>query len=242
MLTALAQFKERIFILTIVLIISISAQAEAAQVVPYSPDLSLVKISKDSATMMKFPEHIRKVIISEDAPLEIKMEDKAAFLKFERPYSKTINAYFVGENETYSLTLAPSNIKDSIIYIQGPEKIRERSLEWEKGNLYEEMMAVLIKKIYNREIPPGYKVQTGGKDESPFNEVKMVRELTLTGDLYSISQYELENIGKTEGIYNEEEFYKNGVVAISIVKHSLESGEKTKIYVVKRRRVSVKSD
>ena len=73
MLTALAQFKERIFILTIVLIISISAQSEAAQVVPYSPDLSMVKISKDSATMMKFPEHIRKVIISEDAPLEIKM-------------------------------------------------------------------------------------------------------------------------------------------------------------------------
>ena len=92
----------------------------------------------------------------------------------------------MGENETYSLTLAPSNIKDSIIYIQGPEKIRERALEWEKGNLYEEMMAVLIKKIYNREIPPGYKVQTGGKDESPFNEVKMVRELTLTGDFYSV--------------------------------------------------------
>lgn len=242
MLTAFKQFKQRIFIFTIVLIMFISAKAESAQVVPYSTDLSIVEISRNSTTMMRFPEHIRKVIISEDVPLEIKMEDKEAFLKFERPYGKTINAYFVGENETYSITLSPSNIKDSIIYIQGPEKLKDRALGWEKGNLYEEMMAVLIKKTYNGEIPPAYKVQTGGNDESPFNDVKMIRELTLTGDLYSVSQYELENISTAEGIYNEEEFYNNGVVAISIVKHRLASGERTKIYIVKRQGASDRSD
>jgi len=241
MLTALISFKKIAFILAITSIFFVSAKSEAAQIIPYSADLSLVKISKDQTTMMKFPEYIRKVIVPEYIPLEIRMEEKEAYLKFESPYNKTINVFFVGDKETYTLTLLPANIIDSVIFIQGPENKEERAIGWEKGNEYEEIVSKLIKIIYNGEIPPGYKAEIGGNDESPYNEVKMVRELKLYGALYSVSQFELENISQEESRFNEEEFYHDGVVAVSIVKHKLDPGEKTKIYIIKRRDAVIKN-
>lgn len=233
MLIALRQHKT-IFLTIITAILLTYRITEAVQMVPYSIELSAVKISKHRQTMIRFPEHIRKAFVSDNVPIEIQLENKEAYLKFEKSYSKTINAFFIGDKETYSLMLVPSDIRDAVVYIHGPENIEEGAIEWEKGNVYEEMLAELTRMIYHGKIPPGYKAKTGGKDESPYNEIKMTRELTLTGALYKIIQYRLENISQTESSYSEEEFYRPGVAAISIKKHRLGPGDVTRMYVITR--------
>lgn len=224
MLTALRRHKKTVIITFITAIICIYHIAEATQ--------TSVKISKTSTTLIKFPEHIRKAIISDDIPVEIRLEDKEAYLKLDRPYSKIINAFFIGDQNTYSLQLIPGDIKNPVVYAEGPDNKKEKSMEWEKGNVYEEMLAELTKMIYHGRIPPGYKTKIGGKDESPYNEAEMKRELTLTGALYTVTQYKLKNITQGNSRYSEEEFYRSGVVAISIVKHILVPGEETKIYII----------
>lgn len=221
-----------ILFLTTVIFFCISGRGLTMQLIPYSEDIVLVKVSKTQQMRIRFPEHIRKAMVTNDIPLEIKLEEREAYIKFSEQY-RGMAVFFIGAKHTYSLMLTPAEIEDPIVQIVEEEEAKkEKAMEWEKGNIYEEMLAELLRISYEGKIPPGYKARTGGKDEAVYNETLMERELTLTGAMYEVTQYRLKNDSFEEMSFLESEFYRVGVVAVSMVKHKLASGEATRIFII----------
>lgn len=186
---------------------------------------------------------ISNLVYSKEKNIEIKSTGKDAYIKIlpkgvgdKLEYSKNPReVYFECGPKTYSLVLVPKDIPAQTILLKIDSADVEKASEFEKKDSYQSTLMELIKRGYTETPPDGYEVVRGDQTNN-FKELKLSLEKKYIGSKYIIYEYIIE--AKTDidhrnplqaSVFTE---YLTKPLVVSIVKHTLIKGEKTRMIVV----------
>lgn len=179
-------------------------------------------------------------VITSSKNIDLKINGKNLFIKLiekrERP--EPIDLFIMLKDKTYSLTLMPEDIPQQIIVINDPYlAAKQRAAVWERSHDYVTTLVELIKYMAANQLPQGYRLEeerlTYGvklpQGEVTLEEVRAYSGMYLKGIVFSVKNY----TGK-EICLSENQFYRPGILAVSIQKQRLSPGETTILYLVER--------
>lgn len=154
-----------------------------------------------------------------------------------RPFS-----LFVKDEEgaVYTLVLTPADIPSETITLMRPERIpvvdREKAVAWETDQPYQSALVELIRHMAAGTLPEGYTRMALGREIRLWQEARLVVEARYTGEHLAGEVYELTNVDRKAIRLDEREFYRAHVLAVSVERHALLPGARTKIYLVTEER------
>ncbi len=187
-------------------------------------DLNLIKTSSDGV----------KVYTSGKA-IDVKVADKDVFVQYLKDMAPLPQELFlVTSAGTYSLVLVPKQIPGETIVVRAPGEGIERAAKWEESNDYVMDLKDLIKGMYQGVAPMGYSITETGVDVTALqgtrqSETKLYKGATLVGEVSLLA-----NLTKTPIELAENQFYKKGVLAVSIDHRQVPPMGQIKVYIVRR--------
>ncbi len=209
-------------------------RAQATTVVDMAQGESqFVKVSGKDLNRIVVPQENPKVFTASQA-LDIKIEGNQVFVRAQEGLT-TAELFIVANERAYSLILVSADIPAQTIVIRDPGEDGKKAASWEKEHDYVVTVKHLIKALAAETVPEGYEVI----DPEPEGEKYIVKSCSLAlakkyrGFHLSGLVFTLENPGKENVTFTENEFYQPGVLAVSIEKQTLLPGEKTRAYIVR---------
>ncbi len=212
-------------------------------------DYQAVVISlKDVSRIVCFTD-ISRVIYSKEKNLEIKTVGKNAFVKnLPKEYSDPLTGlvshdydsrpkevYVVCGENTFSLLLIPKDIPANTIYLKSPYFGKEKAINYEKSNDYENMILKLIKSAYFEDIPEGYEIEDIDKLFKEYQEIRLLHRRNYKGMIFEVQEYIV--IAKKEININEitllEVISPKNPIAISIVTPLLKNNDQSRVFIVR---------
>ena len=201
-----------------------------------------VEVSKKDINRIVCPVKISGVVYSKEKLIQVQVEGKNAYVKFlpvqvgEKLVYKDHprELYVECGGKVFSLILIPKDIHAKTIVLKVPLKDVKRASKFEAGEYYK-VLTKLISYAYRETPPPGYEVKEVNKHYKSFKEGEL--RILKVYEGVSFSVLELEFVAKERVYLNPAVFvpYFKKPVAVSVVKPSLEKGERTRVFVVVRR-------
>lgn len=150
-----------------------------------------------------------------------------------RPFSLFVRDEAGG---VYTLVLTPTDMPAETVTLVRPERMRgvdrRKAAAWETEKPYESALLEIIKHMALNSLPDGYSQTEVNREIKLWQEAKLVLLGRYTGAKLEGEIYELTNVDNKKIRLDEREFYRTGVLAISIDRHELAPGEHTRIYLV----------
>lgn len=150
-----------------------------------------------------------------------------------RPFSLIVKDE---EGAFYTLVLTPKDIPSEIITLVKPERApvidRNTATAWEMEQPYERTLLELVRHMARADVPDGYARVELDREIKLWQEARLVVKTLYVGERLSGEVYELTNVDSKAMRLEEREFYREHVLAVSIERHALAPGARTKIYLV----------
>jgi conjugal transfer pilus assembly protein TraK len=213
-----------------------------------------VRLSSSDMNRIACPVDIGEALTSTEKGLGIKITGKDAFVKFRVikkgdtfTYATTpTELYIVCGGETYSMIAFPQRIPSQTIRLASGtgKKIRENRSLYE-GLPFEKMVLKAIRDVYTENMPESYNVSSSGRRFSSYREllITLRRIVDIEGEGFRVKEYEVSlRDGSTEFRMNEKMFLRTELaenpVALSLERHILRPGDRTRVFVVEQRNVN----
>lgn len=144
---------------------------------------------------------------------------------------------FSQSGKTYTLVLQPQDIPGETIVIKEmavPVSVAAMPGEIERASSYQQAIKKMIQALAGDGLPEGLEVKKTWEEIRLWKGSRFALELVLTGHSLVGEQYRLFNISDAPVRVAEQEFYKKGVLAVSVRDLTVEPGRSTQVFVVKR--------
>lgn len=144
---------------------------------------------------------------------------------------------FSQSGKTYTLVLQPQDIPGETIVIKESSATAPMSSqpgEIEKAASYQQAIKKMIQALAGERLPEGIEVKKTWEEIRLWKGSRFALEQVLTGRTLVGEQYRLFNISDAPIRVAEQEFYKKGVLAVSVRDLTIEPGRSTQVFVVKR--------
>ena len=217
------------------LLLALSPTAAALQVLDARDgETVLARISQKEATRLAIAQgRIRKVT---GAAGEFVLEkDEARGQVFIRPASdsaKPINLFVSTERATYALLLQPVDMPSDTLLIR---EARASVPSTPRSNRHVRAIKNLLLAMANDALPEDMAVRELAHELALWPGVRLtLRRAWLGAELVGES-YQLTNLASGELRLAEPDLYKPGVLALSIERRRLHSGETTHVFVIRER-------
>lgn len=139
---------------------------------------------------------------------------------------------------TYTIVVQPMDIpSESIILVeQLPKKPAARVAmgKSEKSAGYIRAIKSLIHVMNSEKVPPEIEVRSTWEEIALWQGTRFALEKVYSDQLFVGEAYRLFNLGQSTIRIAEQEFYKQGVIAVAVKALELEPGKSTQVFVVKR--------
>jgi len=223
--------KRKLFALVAaVLACTFSTAVDALQVVDlHDGATAYVNVSQADMNVIVFPKTV-KVYTRGDA-LTIQNEDKRVFVTFKLA-PKVEEVFFATDTGTYSLILVPKGIPAETVMVRMPDMRRDDTLAWERSSDYERTLKEIVRVMYSEEVPVGYDI-TEIKHGSPDFGGRCIPEAMYGGAMLDGWRYRCENLGAEVLHLRESEFFRDGVLAVSVEHPDVPPGGRTHVYMVR---------
>ena len=237
---------KKIIVLTACAAALSAGKPAAVQIIDSNGGYSYVNISTTDISRIHCSAPIKNLIYSKEKRIEIKTSGRDAYIKIlpvKRKMSggevlrydtKPRELYLECGDRTYSLILVPKagRARTIVIRDEGADKKEAKAFE---ESPYVKTLEELLKAAY-REVPPrGYAaVETDGKGPR-FKEASLSLIRRYVGFRYVVDTYLLES--HRDMVFAESMFgpYLEHPLLISIVKRRLAKGEKSRMFVIRKR-------
>jgi conjugal transfer pilus assembly protein TraK len=178
-----------------------------------------------------------RLIKGADSRLVVGDKDEVTGQALVKPLVKDPFSLFVfSENRAYTLVVQPSDIPAENIILK--EQALAQSIKpvarIEKSGSYEKSIKSMLQIMAGDSPPDGIEVKKTWDEILLWKGTRFAREAVYSGVSLVGEKYRLFNVGSTPIQIAEQEFYKKGVLAVSVQDLSLEPGHSTVVYVIKR--------
>ena len=144
---------------------------------------------------------------------------------------------FSQSGKTYTLVLQPQDIPGETIVIKEtavPASVAAKPGEIERASSYQQAIKKMIQALAGEGLPEGLELKKTWEEIRLWKGSRFALEHVLTGHSLVGEQYRLFNISDAPVRVAEQEFYKKGVLAVSVRDLTVEPGRSTQVFVVKR--------
>ncbi len=214
--------------------------ANALQVVdPVEGQNSFIKISAKELTRVAVENgKIRSIIVS-DGEVAIEKDEERGQV-FLRPLvlNKPINARFItSTGRTYSIVMQAVDIPQEDVIIRDAALRSDRALSKEErsgAGGHSKPMKTLITAMAAEEPPTNIDINQVNQEVALWENTRFIliavyKDRNLVGE-----RYQLSNTGTDRIRVVEQELYRKGVLAVAIENMTLDPGQSTSIYIVRR--------
>ncbi len=218
---------------TLLFILFCGSQVHGMQIItPVEGATSFIEISKKDLTIIKTTLAGVKVMSSSNV-LDVKVEGSNVFVKYTSTVAQLQELIITDdEGAIYPLVLKPAGIPSETVILRTRETAHD-ALGWERSQGYTKSIKELIKSMYMETPPRGYSVQDVNEDAMEWNGAKRVLKKRYSGGLLSGEIYEIHAVNNPITLI-EKEFYRKGVLAVSVDKTIVEPEETAKLYIVRK--------
>ncbi len=223
-----------------------SVQAFAEQRVPADERVpQKVFISKKSLSRISIDGSRIKNAKYLDGELEIDKEASSGQIFVRALTNKTISLFVNSESgKTYLLLLTPTAKDGETIIID--EKIRERAAEerllrtppapqpvtTKSSEYIRSIKQMMVAMMTGTQGSMGLQMRPAYQTISLWKNTLFVQTAQYTAADMMAEKFTLTNTGSAAIVVREQEFYRKNVYAVSVMKHNLEPGESTQVYIV----------
>ena len=230
------------FILILFITLITTLPAYALQLVHLTEGKAMfVEVSTRDLNVIEFPSKVKAY--TKGGKLEIKIEGARVFVSFLKDAktgklaSEPEEMFFVSNNKTYSMILVPKGIpaETVIAKIEGDQRAeRKKAAKWErKQSGYIKRIKSLTRAMYDGVPPGGFTIESP-KIVSRQGDTTLALGMRFVGATIVGDIYRAKNEGRTSTTLKEKAFYTDGVLAVSIEKHTLKPAEKTRVFIVRK--------
>lgn len=143
---------------------------------------------------------------------------------------------FSQSGKTYTLVLQPQDIPGETIVIKeavAPVAAASKPGEIERAASFQQAIKKMIQALAGESAVDGLEVKKTWEEIRLWKGSRFALEKVLTGNTLVGEQYRLFNISDAPMRVAEQEFYKKGVLAVSVRDLTVEPGRSTQVFVVK---------
>jgi conjugal transfer pilus assembly protein TraK len=116
-----------------------------------------------------------------------------------------------------------------------PTSVPEVLAAPQRGAGHIRKLKAFVLAMVSKQDVPDLDVLPVGEEVALWKEAKFVHEDKWMGDEWVGDRYTLINVSGAELVMDEREFYRAGVVGVSIRMHELKAGESTEVYIIRQR-------
>lgn len=228
-------------------------QGQALQKISFSSegDGGVLKVSRRDTNLIKFPiEDVEVYTRSKIAEVKVNKGNVVVAYTIENPQDP-IDLLFVTPEGPYSLTLVPADIPSEIIMVDVP-KSKNSQAKKRKGDSGEEGFRVdsdhvsqvkeLLKGMYAEEAPYGYTIKKVNQPVASSPDLLQRLEEVYSGSSLTGERYRLTNRSMNTIDLSENQFHQKDILSVSLEQLSLDPGEETNLYVVRKSQPQVKME
>lgn len=153
----------------------------------------------------------------------------------------------------YSLLLMPDDIPGDTIIVEpkglainfakgskasvqpAPATSVPEQIQTDKSSSHIRKLKAFVLAMVSRQQPGNMEVVPAGEEVGLWKEAKFVLVEKWVGEDWVGDRYNLTNVSTSPLVMDEREFYRQGVVGVSIRLHDLQPGESTEVYIVRQR-------
>lgn len=220
--------------------VALAAPVHALQVVEGVEGKTLfVKVSLRDLNRISIEGGRVRLVKSADDAMLTGSADAATGQALIQPLVKDPFGVFVfsQSGKTYTLVLQPQDIPGETIVIRessATAAAASRPGEIEKAASYQQAIKKMIQALAGERLPEGLQVKKTWEEIRLWKGSRFALEQVMTGHALVGEQYRLFNISDASIRVAEQEFYKKGVLAVSVRDLVVEPGRSTQVFVVKR--------
>jgi hypothetical protein len=212
--------------------VSINAHALIKNIKELTGKNQFIEVAVNEMNQIKFPYDIKEVKSSKKFKSIIEKDSMFITPAQDEP----VELYVVFANKDTSplhVILIPKSIPSTVIEIIDPDKKSEAVVQAERSLPYEvaiRNMIVAAKKTGNID---GYYSKTFDKPEyRRTNQLLLQKTKEISGYKYRLEVWSVRNISLSQLYLKEDDFYVQGMRAISLDDHELKQNETTTLYIV----------
>ena len=220
-----------------------------AEIVNIFPDIEKrVILSKNNINRISLSNDVIESFQANKGDLVITQNNKTKdlYLRVNSSTKKVTSLFLVTKNGyTYKLNIAPRYITSKTLILNNPNL--NSSKRADKNDNYKQNIISLLKDFYNGKIPDNFQYQSKFKHNIKIKvkDLKIIPKNSLISSSYNnhhklpnFKEYKIEKyliINKSKELKNlsEQDFYKDGYVAVMLDKKSLLPKKSTNLYMVK---------
>ena len=219
-----------------------------AEIINIFPDIEKrVILSKNNINRISLSNDVIESFQANKGDLVITQNKKTKdlYLRVNSSTKKVTSLFLVTKNGyTYKLNIAPRYITSKTLILNNPNL--NSSKRADKNDNYKQNIISLLKDFYNGKIPDNYQYQSKFKPNIKIKvkDLKIIPKNSLISSSYNnhhklpnFKEYKIEKyliINKSKELKNlsEQDFYKDGYVAVMLDKKSLLPKKSTNLYMV----------
>lgn len=221
-------------LIAMLLALVITPAVQAMQVVdPLEGEAMFVNVSQSELNMIQFPVTGIRAYTS-SAGVDIKVQGRQVLVNMiDKSTTKPHEVFFSTPYGTYLLMLTPKKIPAETIVVQINRAKIEEAKEWELEHDYIQRLKELMKALYAGTPPSGYSLNNNKIDASRWEGIEETIVLTMAGAGLVGEVRELVNHSKKTVRIVEQEFYREGVLAVTLIGHEIKAGEKSQAFIIR---------
>jgi len=212
-----------------------TATAHAIQVItPVEGESVFVNIAKGELNLIQFPFNGIRAYTSSQK-LDLKIQGRQVWVTMtDQNEGKPQEVFLSTPYGTYLMMMVPKSIPAETIVMKIDKGTSEDAAEWEREHDYTKRLKELVKALYLGVPPAGYAIRTQKKDASMWEGIEQTLTTTMIGSGLVGETHELINHGNAVVRVLENEFYREGVLAVSLSNTELRPAVKETVYIVRR--------
>lgn len=221
-------------LIAMLLALIMAPAAQAMQVVdPVEGEAMFVNVSQNELNMIKFPVAGIRAYTSSSA-VDIKVQGRQVLVNMiDKSATKPQEVFFSTPSGTYLLMLTPKKIPAETVVVQIDRARVDEAMEWELEHDYIKRLKELMKALYAGTPPGGYSLNGNKIDASRWEGIEETIITTMTGAGLVGEVHEIVNHSKKTVRIVEPEFYREGVLAVTLLGHEIKTGEKSQVFIIR---------
>jgi hypothetical protein len=196
-----------------------------------------IEVSLKEMNYVKMPYPIKGIKSSKKAEIKFKQNDRQFFVTLTKNEPTELYIILndsVDKERVVSVILIPKNVPSTGIEITDPTKKNDLISRAEKSLPYEIAIRNIILTGKQNIADSGYSKKSY-EDQylvTKTEQLSLRKVSELSGYLYKLETWEVNNITESSLFLKETDFYVHGMRAISIDDNNLEAGDTTLLYIV----------
>lgn len=176
------------------------------------------------------------------------------FVRLTEGNTRPANVFVSTDRATYGLLMQPSDVPAETVIIRhrGPGSAASAAAKASplgqpisdsqptslpKGTQYQRAIKAMVLALASDTVPSDVEVREVGRDVRLWQESRFTLQRLFVGRSFVGEHYVLTNVSSEPMVIAEQELYREnaGVLAVSVEKHNLTSGQTTNVWIVRQR-------